>query len=106
MKPDVKSPIVKIVGVVAAVLIVIIIAIPFLINVNNFRPQIESKLSTALGRPVAVSLTGELSGPRSSSAGTRSPGLSVATVSELLVSMRVVGRVVARTRLRAASSTR
>jgi AsmA protein len=54
MKPDVKSPIVKIVGVVAAVLIVIIIAIPFLINVNNFRPQIESKLSTALGRPVKV----------------------------------------------------
>src|SRR6202030_4593296 len=29
-------------------------AIPFLINVNNFRPQIESNLSTALGRPVKV----------------------------------------------------
>jgi AsmA protein len=54
MKPDVKSPIVKIVGIAVAVLIVIIIAIPFLINVNNFRPQIESNLGSALGRPVKV----------------------------------------------------
>src|SRR5580704_9365747 len=54
MKPDVKSPIVKIVGIAVAVLIVIIIALPFLINVNNFRPQIESTLGSALGRPVKV----------------------------------------------------
>ena len=54
MKLDVKSPIVKIVGIAIAVLIVIIIAIPFLINVNNFRPQIESNLGSALGRPVKV----------------------------------------------------
>lgn len=48
------KPVVKIVGIIVAILIVVVIAIPFLINVNNFRPQIESSLSTALGRPVKV----------------------------------------------------
>src|SRR6202035_4975884 len=44
----------KVAGIVVAVLIVIAIAVPLLVNVNNFRPQIESTLSTALGRPVKV----------------------------------------------------
>jgi AsmA protein len=44
----------KIVGVVIAVLLVAAIALPFLVNVNSFRPQIESRLSDALGRPVTV----------------------------------------------------
>ena len=44
----------KIVGIVVALLIVVAIALPFLVNVNNFRPQIESNLSSALGRPVKV----------------------------------------------------
>jgi AsmA protein len=44
----------KVIGIVVALLIVIAIALPFLINVNSFRPQIESTLSTALGRPVKV----------------------------------------------------
>ncbi len=48
------NKIVKIVGIVVALLIVIAIALPFLINVNSFRPQIESSLSSALGRPVKV----------------------------------------------------
>jgi len=48
------KPAVKIAGIVAAVLIVTAIALPLLINVNNFRPQIESTLSSALGRPVKV----------------------------------------------------
>ncbi|HMD18431.1 MAG TPA: AsmA family protein [Terriglobales bacterium] len=48
------KPAVKIAAVVVAVLIVVIIAIPFLVNVNNFRPQIESTLTSALGRPVKV----------------------------------------------------
>jgi len=48
------KPAVKIALVVAAVLIVVVIALPFLVNVNNFRPQIESNLSSALGRPVKV----------------------------------------------------
>ena len=48
------KPIVKIVGIVVAVLIVAALALPLLVNVNSFRPQIESNLSAALGRPVAV----------------------------------------------------
>jgi AsmA protein len=48
------KPIVKIAGIVVAVLLVIVIAIPFFVNVNSFRPQIESSLTTALGRQVKV----------------------------------------------------
>lgn len=44
----------KVIGVVVAVLLVAAIALPFLVNVNSFRPQIESKLTEALGRPVKV----------------------------------------------------
>jgi AsmA protein len=44
----------KVIGIVIAVLIVAAIALPFLVNVNSFRPQIESRLSSALGRPVKV----------------------------------------------------
>jgi AsmA protein len=44
----------KIVGIVIALLIVVAIAVPLFVNVNNFRPQIESNLSAALGRPVKV----------------------------------------------------
>lgn len=44
----------KIIGIVIAVLIVLAIAIPLLVNVNSFRPQIESSLSSALGRQVKV----------------------------------------------------
>src|SRR5215469_12340312 len=44
----------KIVGIVIAVLIVILIAIPFLIDANTFRPKLESELTDALGRQVKV----------------------------------------------------
>lgn len=44
----------KIVGIVIAVLIVIIIVLPFVVNVNDYRPRIESELTTALGRNVTV----------------------------------------------------
>src|ERR1019366_8346468 len=44
----------KVAGIVVAVLIVAAIALPFLVNVNSFRPQIESNLSSALGRRVKV----------------------------------------------------
>ncbi|MBZ5657969.1 MAG: AsmA family protein [Acidobacteriia bacterium] len=44
----------KVIGIVIIVLIVVAIAVPFLVNVNAFRPQIESNLSSALGRPVKV----------------------------------------------------
>jgi AsmA protein len=44
----------KIIGIVVAVLLVAAIALPFLINVNSFRPEIEARLKEALGRPVTV----------------------------------------------------
>ena len=44
----------KIVGIVVAVLIVIILILPFVVNVNDFRPRIESELTNALGRKVTV----------------------------------------------------
>ena len=46
--------VVKVVGIVVVLLIVVAIALPFFVNVNNFRPQIESSLGSALGRPVKV----------------------------------------------------
>ena len=44
----------KVAGIIVALLIVTAIVVPFLVNVNAFRPQIESSLSSALGRPVKV----------------------------------------------------
>ncbi|HEX3818788.1 MAG TPA: AsmA family protein [Candidatus Sulfotelmatobacter sp.] len=46
--------ILKIVGIVVVVLIVILIAIPFFIDANAFRPRLESELTDALGREVKV----------------------------------------------------
>src|SRR5207247_3733081 len=42
------------IGIIIAVLIVIVLVLPFLINVNAFRPRIESELTNALGRKVTV----------------------------------------------------
>ena len=44
----------KIVGIVLVIILLAVIALPFLINVNSFRPKLESELSTALGRQVKV----------------------------------------------------
>ena len=44
----------KVIGIIIAVIIVILIILPFVIDVNMFRPQIESELSSALGRQVKV----------------------------------------------------
>ena len=46
--------ILKILGIVIAVLIVSVIALPFFVNANLFRPRLESELSGALGRQVRV----------------------------------------------------
>jgi len=48
----------KIAGIVVAAVLVILLALPLFININNFRPKIESELATALGRPVTL---GEMS---------------------------------------------
>jgi AsmA protein len=44
----------KIIGTVVVVLIVIVIAIPFFIDANAFRPRLESELTQVLGRQVKV----------------------------------------------------
>ena len=44
----------KIVGIILVVLIVVVIAIPFLIDANTFKPRLESELTGALGRQVTV----------------------------------------------------
>ncbi|HSR07905.1 MAG TPA: AsmA family protein, partial [Bryobacteraceae bacterium] len=41
-------------GIVVALLLVIVLAIPFLINVNQFRPRLETALTQALGREVKL----------------------------------------------------
>lgn len=46
--------ILKIVAIVIAVLVVILIAIPFFIDANAFRPKLEADLTGALGRQVKV----------------------------------------------------
>ena len=55
------------IGVVLAVLLLAVISLPFLINVNQFKPTLESSLSEALGREVKLGdlklsiLSGEVS---------------------------------------------
>jgi AsmA protein len=44
----------RITGIVLAVIVVAVIALPFGLNANSFRPKLESELSAALGRPVTV----------------------------------------------------
>jgi AsmA protein len=44
----------KILGSAFMLLVIAVIALPFILNVNQFRPQIESKLAKALGREVKL----------------------------------------------------
>ena len=44
----------KIVGIIIVVLIILVIAIPFFIDANRFKPKLESELTEALGRKVTV----------------------------------------------------
>jgi AsmA protein len=41
-------------GIIVGVLLLVIIAVPFFINVDSFRPDLEKKLSAALNRPVHI----------------------------------------------------
>lgn len=45
---------VKIVGIVVAVIIVLLLIIPFFINADSFRPMLQSKAQEALGRNVQI----------------------------------------------------
>lgn len=44
----------KIVAIIVGILIVIVIAIPFFVDANTFRPKLEAELTDALGRTVKV----------------------------------------------------
>ena len=44
----------RIVGIVIAIFLIIPVALPFFINVNAFRPRLESELTETLGRQVKV----------------------------------------------------
>ncbi|HKI00259.1 MAG TPA: AsmA family protein [Candidatus Sulfotelmatobacter sp.] len=46
--------ILKVLAIIVGILIVIVVALPFLIDVNTFRPKLESELGDALGRQVKV----------------------------------------------------
>jgi AsmA protein len=48
------SRLLRIVAIVVGILIVVVLVVPFLIPVNQFRPTIEEKASAALGRKVEV----------------------------------------------------
>ena len=41
-------------GIVIGILLLIVIVLPFLINVNSFRPRVEAEATAALGRQVSV----------------------------------------------------
>lgn len=45
---------VKIAAVVAAAVVAVLLIVPFLVNADTFRPVVESRLSTALGRKVTL----------------------------------------------------
>src|SRR5260370_16306512 len=45
---------VRVLGIALALLIVVVVSLPFLINANQFRPMLESKLSQGLGREVKL----------------------------------------------------
>lgn len=44
----------RIAGIAAAILVVAALALPFFINANQFRPVLEERLTTALGREVKI----------------------------------------------------
>ena len=45
---------IKIIGIIVAVLLIVIIAIPFFLNADQFRPLLQTKLTAALGREVTL----------------------------------------------------
>ncbi len=61
-----RSKWIKIAGAVAALFLLVLLVVPFLVNADSFRPQIETQLSSSLNRNVTLShvslslLTGSL----------------------------------------------
>jgi AsmA protein len=46
--------ILKIIAIVVVLIVAVILALPFILDVNQFRPQLDAKLTDALGRKVSV----------------------------------------------------
>lgn len=53
-KPKKGPGMLKLLGIAAVLLLTVIVVIPFVVDVNQFRPELESRLTTALGRQVRV----------------------------------------------------
>jgi len=49
-----KKPWLKAVVATAALVVILIVMIPFFVNADNFRPKIQDELSSALGRKVTL----------------------------------------------------
>lgn len=49
-----KTAVWKVLGIAIALLAIIVIALPFVIDANQFRPKVESELTRALGREVKL----------------------------------------------------
>ena len=45
---------VKIAAAIAALFVLVIILVPFLVNADSFRPTLENQLSSALGRKITL----------------------------------------------------
>lgn len=54
LKDAFKSRGIRIAAIVVGCFVLILIALPFFIDVNSFRPKIESEMTSALGRPVTL----------------------------------------------------
>lgn len=52
--PFTKRRWVRIVGVLVAIIVIVIIAVPFFVNADTFRPKVQTELSSALGRQVTL----------------------------------------------------
>src|SRR6201997_3410851 len=51
---DIMKRILQVVAIIIGVLIIAVIALPFLIDANTFKPKLESEITGALGRKVSV----------------------------------------------------
>jgi AsmA protein len=52
--PRKRFGLLKVVAIIVALLVIAIIALPFILDANQFKPELESKLSSALGREVKL----------------------------------------------------
>src|SRR5579871_3408283 len=53
LEPAMKRAL-RVIGILVALLIVIAVALPFLIDANQFRPRLEQELTKVLGRDVQL----------------------------------------------------